>query len=85
MLDHVHHRKLLLEAIIMRKNNLETVMKLPIGWNAVEDQRIIDPTEEELKILQEERKQAFMKLPVNSKIDLSTHSESKIHVWLYMH
>ena len=69
----------------MRKNNLETVMKLLIEWNAVEDQRIIDPTEEEFKMIQEERKQAFMILTVNSKIDLSTHSESKIHVWLYMH
>ena len=49
VLDHIQHRKLLLEAIIMRKNNLETVMKLLIEWNAVEDQRIIDPTEEDLK------------------------------------
>ena len=85
MLDHIQHRKLLLEAIIMRKNNLETVMKLLIEWNAVEDQRIIDPTEEEFKMIQEERKQAFMKLTVNSKIDLSTHAESKIHVYICMH
>lgn len=28
-------------------------MKLLIGWNAVVDQRIIEPTEEDLKILQE--------------------------------
>ena len=36
-------------------------------------------------MIQEERKQAFMKLTVNSKIDLSTHAESKIHVYIRMH
>ena len=36
-----------------RKSVLETVMKLLIEWNAVVDQRIIESTEEDLKMLRE--------------------------------
>ena len=53
LLDQIPHRKLLRGVIIIRKSDLETVMKLLIEWNAVVDQRIIEPTEEDLKILQE--------------------------------
>ena len=41
---------------MIRKSDLETVMKLLIEWNAVVDQRIIEPTEEDLKMLREEGK-----------------------------
>ena len=53
LLDQIPHRKLLRGVIIIRKSDLETVMKLLIEWNAVVDQRIIEPTEEDLKMLQE--------------------------------
>ena len=53
LLDHVPHRKLLRGVIIIRESDLGTVMKLLIEWNAVVDQRIIEPTEEDLKILRE--------------------------------
>ena len=42
--------------IIIRKSDLEDVMKLLIEWNAVVDQRIIEPTEEDLEVLREARK-----------------------------
>ena len=53
LLDHVPHRKLLRGVIIIRESDLGTVMKLLIEWNAVVDQRIIEPTEEDLKMLRE--------------------------------
>ena len=53
MLDSIPHRKLLRGVIIIRKSDLEDVMKLLNEWNAVVDQRIIEPTEEDLKVLQE--------------------------------
>jgi hypothetical protein len=53
LLDNIPHRKLLRGVIIIRKSDLENVMKLLIEWNAVVDQRIIEPTEEDLKMLQE--------------------------------
>ena len=53
LLDSIPHRKLLRGVIIIRKSDLENVMKLLIQWNAVVDQRIIEPTEEDLKVLQE--------------------------------
>jgi hypothetical protein len=53
LLDSIPHRKLLRGVIIIRKSDLEDVMKLLIQWNAVVDQRIIEPTEEDLKVLQE--------------------------------
>ena len=53
LLDSIPHRKLLRGVIIIRKSDLENVMKFLIGWNAVVDQRIIEPTEEDLKVLQE--------------------------------
>jgi hypothetical protein len=56
LLDQIPHRKLLRGVIIIRKSDLETVMKLLIEWNAVVDQRIIEPTEEDLKMLREEGK-----------------------------
>lgn len=56
LLDSIPHRKLLRGVIIIRKSDLENVMKLLIQWNAVVDQRIIEPTEEDLKILQETEK-----------------------------
>ena len=52
LLDSIPHRKLLRGVIIIRKSDLETVMKLLIQWNAVVDQRIIEPTEEDLQMLQ---------------------------------
>ena len=54
-------------------------MKLLIEWNAVVDQRIIESTEEDLKMLREVGKQVFMKTMDNSKISLSTHAESKLN------
>ena len=56
LLDQIPHRKLLRGVIIIRKSDLETVMKLLIEWDAVVDQRIIEPTEEDLKILGEVEK-----------------------------
>ncbi|MCL4451845.1 MAG: hypothetical protein M1327_04390 [Candidatus Thermoplasmatota archaeon] len=56
LLDQIPHRKLLRGVIIIRKSDLETVMKLLIEWNAVVDQRIIEPTEEDLKMLREVEK-----------------------------
>ncbi|MCL4356383.1 MAG: hypothetical protein M1460_00730 [Candidatus Thermoplasmatota archaeon] len=56
LLDQNPHRKLLRGVIIIRKSGLETVMKLLIEWDAVVDQRIIEPTEEDLKILGEVEK-----------------------------
>ena len=56
LLDQIPHRKLLRGVIIIRKSDLENVMKLLIQWKAVVDQRIIEPTEEDLKMLQETRK-----------------------------
>jgi hypothetical protein len=56
LLDQIPHRKLLRGVIIIRKSDLETVMKLLNQWNAVVDQRIIEPTEEDLKMLREEAK-----------------------------
>ena len=56
LLDHVPHRKLLRGVIIIRESDLGTVMKLLIEWNAVVDQRIIEPTEEDIKALQEGKK-----------------------------
>ena len=53
LLDSIPHRKLLRGVIIIRKSDLEDVMKLLIEWNAVVDQRIIEPTEEDLKVLRE--------------------------------
>jgi hypothetical protein len=53
LLDQIPHRKLLRGVIIIRKSDLENVMKLLIQWKAVVDQRIIEPTEEDLKMLQE--------------------------------
>ena len=53
LLDGIPHRKLLRGVIIIRKSDLESVMKLLIEWNAVVDQRIIEPTEEDLRILQD--------------------------------
>ncbi|MFG1519482.1 MAG: hypothetical protein AAE977_03255 [Thermoplasmataceae archaeon] len=53
LLDQIPHRKLLRGVIIIRKSDLENVMKLLVEWNAVVDQRIIEPTEEDLKMLQE--------------------------------
>ena len=53
LLDHIPHRKLLRGVIIIRESDLGTVMKLLIEWNAVVDQRIIEPTEEDLKMLRE--------------------------------
>ena len=53
MLDGIPHRKLLRGVIIIRKSDLESVMKLLIQWNAIVDQRIIEPTGEDLKILQD--------------------------------
>ena len=53
LLDQIPHRKLLRGVIIIRESDLGTVMKLLIEWNAVVDQRIIEPTEEDLKILRE--------------------------------
>ncbi|MCL4356766.1 MAG: hypothetical protein M1460_02745 [Candidatus Thermoplasmatota archaeon] len=51
MLDSIPHRKLLRGVIIIRKVDLEDVMKLLNEWNAVVDQRKIEPTEEDLKML----------------------------------
>ena len=56
LLDQIPHRKLLRGVIIIRKSDLKTVMKLLIEWDAVVDQRIIEPTEEDLKILGEVEK-----------------------------
>ena len=53
LLDQIPHRKLLRGVIIIRESDLGTVMNLLIEWNAVVDQRIIEPTEEDLKMLQE--------------------------------
>ena len=53
-------------------------MKLLIEWNAVVGQRIIETTEEDLRMLQEEGKYVFMKVMDNSKISLSTHAENKL-------
>lgn len=53
LLDSIPHRKLLRGVIIIRKSDLENVMKLLIQWKAVVYQRIIEPTEEDLKMLQE--------------------------------
>lgn len=53
LLDQIPHRKLLRGVIIIRKSDLENVMKLLIQWKAVVDQRIIEPTEEDLKMLQD--------------------------------
>ena len=53
LLDQIPHRKLLRGVIIIRESDLGTVMKLLIEWNAVVDQRIIEPTEKDLKMLQE--------------------------------
>ena len=53
LLDGITHRKLLKGVIIIRKSDVESVMKLLIEWNAVVDQRIIEPTEEDVKILQD--------------------------------
>ena len=57
LLDSIPHRKLLRGVIIIRKSDLENVMKLLNEWNAVVNQRIIEPTEEDLKVLQEAEKQ----------------------------
>jgi hypothetical protein len=43
--DSIPHRKLSRGVIIIRKSDLENVMKLSIQWNAVVDQRIIEPME----------------------------------------
>lgn len=53
LLDHIPHRKLLRGVIIIRKSDMENVMKMLIEWNAVVDQRIIEPTEEDIKMIQE--------------------------------
>ena len=56
LLDSIPHRKLQRGVIIIRKSDLETVMKTLIKWNAVVDQRKIEPTEEDLKVLQKAEK-----------------------------
>ena len=56
LLDSIPHLKLLRGVVIIRKSDLEDVMKLLIEWNAVVDQRIIEPTEEDLKVLREAEK-----------------------------
>ena len=56
LLDSIPYLKLLRGVIIIRKSDLEDVMKLLIEWNAVVDQRIIEPTEEDLKVLREAEK-----------------------------
>ena len=56
LLDAIPHRKLLRGVIIIRKSDLETVMKTLIEWNASVDQRKIEPTEEDLRVLQEAEK-----------------------------
>lgn len=56
LLDSIPHRKLLRGVIIIRKSDLDNIMKLLIQWNAVVDQRIIEPNEEDLKILREGNK-----------------------------
>lgn len=56
LLDSIPHRKLQRGVIIIRKSDLETVMKTLIEWNAVVDQRKIEPTEEDLKVLQKAEK-----------------------------
>ena len=56
LLDQIPHRKLLMGVIVIRKSDLETVTKLLIERNTVVDQRIIEPTEEDLKMLREEGK-----------------------------
>ncbi len=53
LLDSIPHRKLLRGVKIIRKSDLESVMKLLIQWNAIVDQRIIEPNGEDLKILQD--------------------------------
>ena len=53
LLDQIPHHKLLRGVIIIRNSDLDYVMKLLVEWNAVVNQRIIEPTEEDLKILQE--------------------------------
>ena len=56
LLDSIPHRKLQRGVTIIRKSDLETVMKTLIEWNAVVDQRKIEPTEEDLKVLQKAEK-----------------------------
>ena len=41
LLDSIPHRKLLRGVIIIRKSDLDNVMKLLIQWNAVVDQRVL--------------------------------------------
>lgn len=53
ILDNIPHRKLLRGVIIIRETDLENVMKLLKQWNAVVYQRKIEPTEEDIKVLQE--------------------------------
>lgn len=53
LLDTIPHRKLQRGVVIIRMSDMENVMKLLNEWHAVVEMRIIQPTAEDIEILQE--------------------------------